>query len=97
MVTGALVGLVWGVAQYLVLRLHARPAGVWIVASTMIWTIAFPWLYFAAFLPDRTMNWGIHIVLGAGAGLVVGILMGLLQRWVLARLRPRLLIPHISW
>lgn len=46
LVTGALVGLVWGVAQYAILRLHAHRAGSWIIASTTSWTISFIWLYF---------------------------------------------------
>ena len=69
LVTGALVGLVWGVAQYAVLRLHAHRAGSWIVASTMTWTISFICLYFAAFWPDRTVSRLIHVGLTALAGL----------------------------
>ena len=68
LVTGALVGLVWGVAQYAVLRLHAHRAGSWIVASTMSWTISFICLYFAAFWPDRTVSPLIHVGLAALCG-----------------------------
>ena len=92
LVTGALIGLVWGVAQYAVLRLHAHRAGSWIVASTMSWTVSFAWLYLAAFWPDRTVSPVIHVALGALAGLVFGLVSGLLQGHVLARLHSRLLL-----
>jgi hypothetical protein len=92
LVTGALVGLVWGFAQYAVLRLHAHRAGSWIVASTMSWTISFIWLYLAAFWPDRTMSPLIHVGLGALSGLILGSVLGLLQGHVLAGLHSRLLV-----
>ena len=92
LVTGALVGLVWGVAQYAVLRLHAHGAGSWIVVSTMSWTISFICLYFAAFWPDRTMSPLIHVGLAAFAGLILGTVLGLLQGRVLAGLHARLLV-----
>ena len=92
LVTGALVGLVWGVSQYAVLRLHAHRAGSWIVASTMSWTISFICLYFAAFWPDRTVSPLIHVGLAAFAGLILGSALGLLQGRVLAGLHSRLLV-----
>lgn len=92
LVTGALVGLVWGVAQYAVLRLHAHRASSWIIASTTSWTISFIWLYLAAFWPDRTMNPLIHIGLGALSGLILGSVSGLLQGHILAGLHSRLLV-----
>jgi hypothetical protein len=92
LVTGALVGLVWGVAQHAVLRLHAHRTGSWILASITSWAISFVCLYVAAFLPDRATNPLIHIALGALAGLVLGLTLGLLQGRVLAGLHSRLLV-----
>ncbi len=92
LVTGALVGLVWGVAQYAVLRLHAHRAGSWIVASTVSWTISFICLYFAALWPDRTVTPLIHVELAALAGLILGSVLGLLQGRLLAGLHSRLLV-----
>ena len=91
LVTGALVGLVWGVAQHAVLRLHAHRAGSWILASITAWATTFVCLYLAAFFPDRTTSPLIHIALGALAGLVLGLTLGLLQGRVLAELHSRLL------
>jgi hypothetical protein len=93
LVTGALVGLVWGVAQFAVLRLHAHRAGSWIIASRTSWTISFIWLYLAAFGPDRTMSPLIHVGLGAFSGLILGSVLGLLQGHILGGLHSRLLVP----
>lgn len=92
--TGALVGLVWGVAQYAVLRLHAHHAGSWILSNALAWTASFTSLYLAAFLPDRTTSPAFHIILAAIAGVVLGSFLGLLNGYVLVRLRSRLLNPH---
>jgi hypothetical protein len=91
LVTGTLVGLLWGVAQSAVLRLHVHHAEAWIVASTIAWALGFPAVAFAAFWPDRTVSFGIHILLAAGAGIVLGSLFGLLHGRLLLRLRSRLL------
>lgn len=96
LVTGALIGLVWGVAQHAVLRLHVHQAASWILASTVVWTISFGPLYFAAFVPDRTTSPLIHILLAAGGGLVLGSVMGLVHGRVLVTLRSRLLVPLLS-
>jgi hypothetical protein len=92
--TGALVGLVWAVAQYAVLRLHAHHAGSWILSNALAWTASFTSLYLAAFLPDRTTSPAFHIILTAIAGVVLGSFLGLLNGYVLVRLRSRLLNPH---
>lgn len=92
MVTGALIGLVWGSAQYAVLRLHVHRAGSWISASVVSWIVSFVWLYLAAFFPDRTTSPIIYIVLAASSALVLGSSLGVLQGRVLARLHSRLLV-----
>ena len=96
LVTGALIGLVWGVAQYAVLRLHVHQGGRWILASVAAWTISFVPLYFAAFVPDRTTSPIVHVLLAAAASLVLGTLLGLVHGRVLVALRSRLLVPHLS-
>lgn len=91
LVTGALIGLVWGAAQFVVLQNHVHRAGSWILASMTSWTISFAWLYLAAFVPDRTTSAMVSISLGSVSGLILGISLGLLQGRVLARLHSRLL------
>jgi hypothetical protein len=95
LVTGALVGLIWGITQFAVLRLHVHRAGSWIVASTISWAISFVWLYLAAFLPDRTTNPVVQIAVAPLAGLVHGWFLGMLQGRVLVRLHSRLLVPSL--
>jgi hypothetical protein len=92
-VTGALVGLIWGVAQFAVLRLHVHRAGSWIAASTISWTISFVLLYLAAFLPDRTTSLFIQITVAPLSALALGSFLGMLQGHVLVRLHSRLLVP----
>jgi hypothetical protein len=96
LVTGALIGLVWGVAQYAVLRLHVHQGGGWVLASVAAWTISFVPVYFAAFVPDRTTSPLAHVVVAAAAGLVLGSTLGLVHGRVLVALRSRLLVPHMS-
>jgi hypothetical protein len=93
-VTGALVGLVWGVTQYTVLRLHAHEPTAWILSNTAAWTIGFAAVFFAAFLPDRTMHPAIQIALAAGAGIILGGAVGVLNGWTLRHLHPRLWAIH---
>jgi hypothetical protein len=93
-VTGALVGLVWGVTQFAVLRFHVHRAGSWIGASMISWTLSFVWVYLAAFLPDRTTNPFLRIGLAALSGLVLGSFLGVVHGHVLTKLRSRLLVPE---
>lgn len=90
-VTGALIGLIWGALQFVVLRLHAYRAGSWIIASTLAWMIGFLWLYLAAFIPDRTTTPIVYVSMAALSGLGVGLAIGLIQGRVLVKLRSRLL------
>jgi hypothetical protein len=92
-VTGSLVGLVWGVAQYFVLRRHVHRAGLWILASVIAWTMSFVWIYMAAMLPDRSTSALIQILLGTFSGFVLGTAIGLVQGYVLNGLGSRLLTP----
>jgi hypothetical protein len=94
LVTGALVGLIWGIAQFAVLRLHVHHAGAWILSGVITWTLAFAALYFAAIWPDRTVDYTFHILLATSAGAVLGALLGVLHGGALVRLRSRLLNAH---
>lgn len=96
LVTGALVGLVWGVAQYTVLHLHVHRAGSWITASIFSWTISFIFLYIAAFWPDRTTDPLTQITLGGFAGLFLGFVIGVVQGRVLTRANSRLLVSRLE-
>lgn len=95
-VTGPLIGLIWGVAQYAVLRLHAHHAAAWIVASTIAWTVSFGPLYLSAFASDRAATPLIHILLAAGGGVTLGCFLGLLHGRVVTALRSRLMGRHLA-
>ncbi len=95
-VTGALIGIVWGVAQYAILHRHAHHASIWVLSSTAAWAIAFAVVYFAAFWPDRTVHPFLHVLLAADAGVLLGLVLGLLNGRALLALRSRLLSPHAA-
>jgi hypothetical protein len=93
LVTGSIVGLIWGFAQYLVLRIHVHRAGLWILASVVSWAMSFAWIYWAAMTPDRSSDLLTRILLGMFSGFVLGAALGLTQGHVLAGLNSRLLTP----
>ena len=92
--TGVLIGIVWGVSQYVILHRHAHHASIWVLSSTAAWAIAFAAVYFAAFWPDRTAAPFVHVLLAADAGVLLGLALGLLNGRALLALRSRLLTPR---
>ena len=90
-VTGSLVGLVWGVGQYFVLRLHVHRAGKWIGASMLAWAMSFAWIFLAAMAPDRSTDPLTRILFGTFSGFVLGAALGTVQGHVLSGLDSRLL------
>jgi hypothetical protein len=94
--TGALIGTVWGVAQYVILHRHAHHAFIWVLSSTAAWAIGFAAVYFAAFWPDRTVHPFIHVLIAADAGVLLGLALGLLNGGALLALRSRLLAPRAA-
>lgn len=70
---GAGAGLVFGFAQWLVLRRHAAHSAHWMLSNMGGWAVAMAWIFLAASWPDSSTPKAI-VVLG---GLVGGALGGL--------------------
>ena len=74
--TGLGAGLVFGLAQWGVLRRHARNASSWIVANALGWGLALAWIYAAAALPAEGASLGTVIAIGSAGGILAGLSVG---------------------
>lgn len=85
---GGLAGALFGWAQWLVLRAHARPARRWIAANAAGWALGLPWSYLAGSLADvsRSPAWAVGC--GVLAGALMGLSVALATAYALARLEP---------
>jgi len=77
---GAVAGLVLAFAQWLVLRRHARRAGLWLPANALAWAAGMPWIFWlvGATVAERRDASSVSLfVLGLGvAGALVGAIHG---------------------
>jgi hypothetical protein len=81
---GAVLGMILGAAQWVVLRNHVRRSGRWIVANALAWAAGMPLIFLAAGLPGpHTSTLSIAallLVTVAIAGAVVGAIEGMFLR-----------------
>lgn len=84
---GAALGLILGVAQWLVLRRYVPRAGIWIGANALAWTGGMPLIFLAAGLPSphtSALAIGAFVMFTvAVAGAVVGAIEGAFLRLLL--------------
>ena len=75
-VFGAVAGVVFGFAQWLVLRRQTKQGAIWILANAAGWALAMSVIYLGASLP--TAEWPIAAVVvdGALTGIVAGLSVG---------------------
>lgn len=85
---GAVAGAAFGLAQWAVLRRHARPAGGWIWTNALGWAAALGWIMLAATLPTESTPLPVVVAGGALGGLAAGISVGIATGWCFVRLRP---------
>jgi hypothetical protein len=84
MLLGLGVGILFGAVQAWVLRRHAARAGRWIVANALGWSVAMPWVFLAATLPDEATPLPAIIALAAASGLAAGLSLGAITgRWLI--------------
>lgn len=74
---GAFAGSLMGTAQWLALRKAVPRAGRWVYASAVGWAIGLPLDVLAGTLPEAGDAWALSVALGAGLGLVAGLLVAL--------------------
>lgn len=85
---GAVLGTLFGVLQWSVLRDHAGRPGAWIIANTVGWAIALPWSFVAASLPQVTTP-SRALAVTAAAGLIMGVIVAVATGAALRRMPPR--------
>lgn len=84
---GAVLGVILGVAQWVVLRDHVRHAGMWIGANALAWAVGMPLIFLAAGIPSAqtpALAIGALALVAIGvAGAVVGAIEGVFLRLLL--------------
>jgi len=88
LVFGLAVGSLFGAAQWIVLRRHARNARKWILANALGWSAGLPWIYLAASVPTVETPPALKILLAVAAGAAGGLSMGAVTGAFLSRLSP---------
>lgn len=73
---GAGAGLVFGFAQWLVLRRHAVHSKHWILSNMGGWAIAMAWIFLAASWPDENTSRTVVIAGGLAGGAIAGLSIG---------------------
>ena len=86
---GAGMGLLFGAAQWLVLRHHARDAHMWVVANIAGWAAAMPVIFAGASAPTAETPIAAVAAIGALTGAFAGAVLGAITAPWLVRLRPR--------
>lgn len=85
---GAAAGLVFGAAQWTVLRHHTPEARRWIGANALGWALGIGWIYVAASLPPEGSAPLAVAAFGIAGGLLSGLSMGGVTGRTLTRLTP---------
>lgn len=88
-VFGTLVGIIFGTAQWLVLRTAAVSAHWWIIGNALGWGFALPVIYVAASAGDPQTPLANAVMLGVAAGMGAGLMIGLATLWSIRRMQQR--------
>jgi hypothetical protein len=84
--SGLIMGAVFGLFQWYVLRRYAYGAGWWILANGLGWAAGLGWIYAGATLPDEQSGILFNILIGALAGVLAGLSVGLVTGLFLKKL-----------
>jgi hypothetical protein len=76
LVAGIGAGTAFGVAQWVILRKHARRAYLWIIGNAVGWGVALMWIFGAAALPTPDSSAATITVIGVLAGILAGLSVG---------------------
>ncbi len=85
---GLVLGSLFGLFQYWVLRAHTAEAKGWILANALGWMLAMVWIFLAASLPDAHTPIPLIIGMGAAGGILAGTSVGLITGLFLMRMHP---------
>ncbi len=70
------LGALFGLFQFLVLRLYMERALLWVLANSLGWMLAMVWIFIAATLPDENTAVAIVVVYGIAGGIFSGLTLG---------------------
>lgn len=74
--TGIILGAIFGLFQWFVLKKYAQKAYLWILANALGWGLGLGWIYLFASLPSENTTLMTNIVLGIFGGILAGISVG---------------------
>jgi hypothetical protein len=74
--TGNILGGIFGLFQWFVLKQYVQKAYLWILANALGWGLGLGWIYLFASLPSENTTLMTNIVLGIFGGLLAGITVG---------------------
>lgn len=84
--SGLVLGGLFGLAQYAVLRHHVRNARVWVGANAVGWAAAMAVMFTGAGIPSGPWPWTQLLPLAATTGVLAGLAIGAVTGAVLPRL-----------
>jgi hypothetical protein len=86
---GLVLGAMFGVFQWIVLRKHADHAHRWIGANALAWMVALPWSYVAGSSVPASSAPIVLALVAIGTGVSMGLTVALITGLFLRRLAPR--------
>ena len=94
--TGLVLGGLFGLAQYVVLRHHVRNARAWVWANAVGWAAAMAVMFTGAGIPAGPWPWAELLPLAAATGVLAGMAIGAVTGAVLPHLEPAVTRAEVS-
>jgi hypothetical protein len=88
-ITGLILGAVFGLFQWFVLKKYVEKASIWIVANSLGWGLGLGWIYLFASLPNENSNLVVNIIWGFIGGLLAGLSVGSVTGLFLIKLKEK--------
>ncbi len=89
LISGIVLGAVFGVFQFLELRRHARDAWQWITANSLAWMMGMMVIYTGASMPSESTPLLLILLISTLSGLFAGLSVGMVTGWYLVRLEEK--------
>lgn len=90
LVSGIVLGAVFGAFQFLVLRRYARDAWQWITANSLAWMMGMMIIYTGASMPSESTPLLLTLLISTLSGLFAGLSVGAVTGWFLVRLEGKM-------
>lgn len=89
LISGIVLGAVFGVFQFLELCRHARDAWQWITANSLAWMMGMMIIYTGASMPSESTPLLLTLLISTLSGLFAGLSVGMVTGWYLVRLEEK--------